>query len=66
MEMLEMIIQQSSRPGSLIMDCFCGSGAFLAAGIQQGRQVIGVHSSVSAIKVAAGRPELAGVNLVEF
>ncbi len=46
------------------MDRFCGSGAFLAAGIRHGRRVIGVDESEIAIAVASQRPEL--VNKCRF
>lgn len=65
MEMLELVVRQSSRPESLVMDCFCGSGAFLAAGIRHGRRVIGVDESEIAIEVARKRPELAEMRVVE-
>lgn len=44
--MLEMIILQSSNENSIIMDCFCGSGNFLKAGIKNKRQVIGIDKSI--------------------
>lgn len=61
MEMLELIVRQSSNPNSLVMDCFCGSGAFLAAAMRHGRRVIGMDQSGIAIKVASQRPELAKI-----
>lgn len=66
MEMLELIVRQSSRPDSLVMDCFCGSGAFLAAGIRHGRRVIGVDESEIAIAVASQRPELVNMPVLEL
>lgn len=43
--MLEMIIEQSSNKGSIIMDCFCGSSSFLIAGVLKNRYVIGIDNS---------------------
>lgn len=66
MAMLELIVRQSSEKDSLIMDFFCGSGAFLAAGVRHGRRVIGMDQSDIAIAVATSRPELAGIQVVEI
>ena len=51
-EMLEMIVLQSSNENSLIMDCFCGSGSFLLAGLKNNRQIIGIDCSKMAINIA--------------
>ncbi|WP_019002846.1 site-specific DNA-methyltransferase [Succinimonas amylolytica] len=64
-EMLEMIIRQSSRETSLIMDPFAGSGSFLAAGVRLGRRVIGIDSSSEAMAVISGSPELSGFSFAE-
>ena len=45
MDMLDMIVKQSSNKNSIIMDCFCGSGSFLKAGLNNGRFVIGIDKS---------------------
>lgn len=66
MDMLNMIVRQSSLPDSMIMDCFCGSGSFLAAGRQNGRRVIGIDKSEIAIRVASQRPELAHIPVIKF
>lgn len=63
-KMLELIVRQSSHKNSLIMDCFCGSGSFLAAGMRLGRRVIGIDKSEVAIKVARQRSELQQLPLV--
>lgn len=39
--MAENMIAASSRPGDLVADFFCGSGAFLAAAVHSGRRAIG-------------------------
>lgn len=48
-EMLDLIVCQSSIKNSIIMDCFCGSGGFLQAGLKNNRQVIGIDVSEVAI-----------------
>ena len=65
MEMLERIVLQSSNKNSLVMDCFCGSGAFLAAALQHGRRPIGIDRSRTAIDAARKRTELAQIPLLE-
>ena len=65
-EMLEMIVRQSSRENSLIMDPFAGSGSFLSAGISQGRRVIGIDSSPEAMTVISERPELRGLKFADM
>ena len=50
--MLEMIVKQSSNENSIIMDCFCGSGNFLLAGVKNNRKIIGIDKSQTAINIA--------------
>lgn len=45
MDMLSLIVSQSSNENSIIMDCFCGSSSFLVAGISKNRYVIGIDKS---------------------
>lgn len=65
-EMLDLIVKQSSLPGSIVMDCFCGSGTFLKAGRQNQRFVIGIDQSPVAIAVASKRPELSGLAKIQI
>ena len=53
--MLELIIKQSSRENSIIMDCFAGSGTTLVAAAKLGRKFIGIDSSDVAINVIKSR-----------
>lgn len=53
--MLELIIKQSSRENSIIMDCFAGSGTTLLAAAKLGRKFIGIESSDVAINVIKSR-----------
>lgn len=54
-DMLARIIQASSNPGDLILDCFCGSGTTLETAARLGRRWIGVDNSVEAIKATVRR-----------
>ena len=40
-DMARDIVRASSRPGDVVADFFCGSGAFLAAAVAEGRRAIG-------------------------
>lgn len=48
-KLLELIIQTSSEPGSLVLDCFAGSGTTLRAAQSLGRHWIGIDKSEEAI-----------------
>ena len=50
--MLELIVKQSSNENSIIMDCFCGSGSFLLAGLNHNRSVIGIDSGDRSIEIS--------------
>lgn len=47
--LLRRIIEASSNPGDLVLDCFSGSGTALAVASQNGRHWIGVDNSPLAI-----------------
>jgi len=51
--MLKRIIQMSSNENSIVMDCFCGGGGFLAESFYLGRQFIGIDESKEAIKISS-------------
>ena len=53
--MMQHIVNASSRPGDLVLDCFCGSGATLAAAYQLGRQYIGCDMDANWVQVARNR-----------
>jgi site-specific DNA-methyltransferase (adenine-specific) len=40
-DMARNMVRASSRPGDVVADFFCGSGAFLAAAVAEGRRAIG-------------------------
>ncbi len=52
---LERIIQASSNPGDLVLDCFSGSGTTLAVADVLGRQWIGIDKSREAISTTLRR-----------
>lgn len=56
-DMLKFIIQASSNPDSIVMDCFCGSGSTLYAAYLCGRRWIGIDRSDVSISVAKNRFE---------
>ncbi len=53
--MMQHIINASSRAGDLVLDCFCGSGATLAAAYHAGRQYIGCDMDANWVEVARNR-----------
>lgn len=53
--LLELIVQASSDPRSIVLDCFCGSGTTLLAAEKLGRRWIGIDQSDPAIEVAKRR-----------
>ncbi|MBE6124575.1 MAG: site-specific DNA-methyltransferase [Erysipelotrichaceae bacterium] len=57
-DMLKLIVQQSSREGSFVLDCFCGSGTTLLAAEELGRKWIGIDSSEVAISTIKNRKQL--------
>jgi adenine-specific DNA-methyltransferase len=54
-ELLERIIQASSHPGDLVLDCFSGSGTTLAVAENLGRHWIGIDNSPEAITTTLRR-----------
>lgn len=64
--MLEMIVEQSSHEGSIVMDCFCGSSSFLLAGINKNRYVIGIDQSDASKEVLIRkRTTIQDIRLIE-
>jgi adenine-specific DNA-methyltransferase len=54
-EMLCRIVEATTDPGDLVLDCFVGSGTTLEAAVLLGRRFIGVDSSDAAIESASNR-----------
>lgn len=55
LDMLKLIIEASSNPGDLVLDCFAGSGTTLVAAEQLGRDWIGVDIGEVAISTIVNR-----------
>jgi len=53
--MLKTIIEASSNPDDIVLDCFAGSGTTLVAAEETGRRWIGIDNSKVAIEVAKKR-----------
>ncbi|MBD5648154.1 MAG: site-specific DNA-methyltransferase [Desulfovibrio sp.] len=54
-ELLERIILASSNPGSIVLDCFMGSGTTQAVAMKLGRRFIGADINLGAIQTATKR-----------
>lgn len=63
LDMLKMILQASSHPGDLVLDCFAGSGTTLLAAELTGRRWIGIDSSEVAIATCRKRLQHTAYNL---
>jgi len=55
LNMLKVIIEASSNPDDLVLDCFAGSGTTLVAAEELGRRWMGIDNSSVAIKTAQKR-----------
>lgn len=55
LDMIDTIVKTSSNPGSIVLDCFCGSGTTLEAALRNGRRFIGIDKSEVAIKATKER-----------
>lgn len=53
--LLERIIQASTNPGDLVLDCFCGSGTTMAVAQKLGRRWIGCDINIGAIQTTTKR-----------
>jgi adenine-specific DNA-methyltransferase len=64
--MLSRIIEASSNPGDLVMDCYSGSGTTLALASALGRRWIGVDRSDEAIRTTLQRFESGTERMGDF
>ena len=62
-QLLDLIIGASSNPGSIVLDCFCGSGTTLKSAHMLNRKWIGIDQSELAIKAATEKIETINKNL---
>lgn len=53
--LLERIIKASSNPGSIVFDCFMGSGTTQAVAMKLGRRFIGADINLGAIQTTTKR-----------
>ena len=53
--LLERIIQASSNPGDMVLDCFIGSGTTVAVAQKMGRRWIGCDINKGAIQTTSKR-----------
>lgn len=66
LDMLKRIVEASSNPGDIVLDCFAGSGTTLIAAEELGRQWIGVDCSTLAIETIRHRLEHGSQKLCEL
>lgn len=66
LDMLERIVEASSNPGDLVLDCYAGSGTTLAAATSLGRRWIGVDRSNEAIKTVLRRLDVGTERMGDF
>ena len=64
MPFIENHIENSSRPGDVVLDCFAGSGTTLVGAINRGRKFIGFEINEEYYKIAQKRIEEAIQNKV--
>ncbi len=64
--LLARIIEASSNPGDIVMDCYAGSGTALAVASRLGRRWIGVDRSDEALKTILHRFELGTERMGDF
>ena len=55
--LLRRIVEASSNPGDIVLDCFCGSGTSLVAADMLGRDWIGVDNAPEALRTMLQRFE---------
>jgi adenine-specific DNA-methyltransferase len=54
-DLLKRIVEASSNPGDLVLDCYSGSGTTLAVADRLGRRWIGIDNGLEAIKTTLQR-----------
>lgn len=64
LDMLKLIIKQSSAEGSYVLDCFAGSGTTLLAASELNRKFIGIDQSLIAVEVIKKRLNLDDESLI--
>lgn len=54
-EEMEFMVRSTTRPGEIVLDCFCGLGSTLIAAKKLGRRYIGCDRSLNYCQVAMNR-----------
>ncbi len=65
-QLLARVIEASSNPGDLVMDCYAGSGTTLAVAANLGRRWIGVDRSPEAIRTIVHRLQYGTERMGDF
>ncbi|UOH77042.1 site-specific DNA-methyltransferase [Ornithobacterium rhinotracheale] len=63
LDLLDLIVRTSSQKGSIVLDCFCGSGTTLKAAHNNGRYWIGIDESEHAINATMDKIETINIDL---
>lgn len=58
-DLARILVRQSSLPGELVIDPFCGSGSFGAAAVREGRRFAGCDIQERAVELTRARLEQA-------
>jgi site-specific DNA-methyltransferase (adenine-specific)/modification methylase len=61
-ELGRYMVRTYTSPGALVLDCFCGSGAFCAAAAMEGRRCIGIEMDESFAGAARDRMAALGTD----
>lgn len=66
LDMLELIVKQSSNERGFVLDCFAGSGTTLLAASKNNRRFIGIDNSPISIRVMQERLGNCDVDFIDF
>ena len=54
-DLVQRLLEATTNPGDLVLDCYCGSGTTLEAAAELGRRFIGIDVADAAIKATVKR-----------
>lgn len=66
LEMLKIILLNSSNPNDIVMDVFCGSGTTLVAAEELGRKWIGIDASPLSLSICKARLSATGCDIMKI
>ena len=66
LDMLELIVKQSSNERGFVLDCFAGSGTTLLAALKNNRRFIGIDNSPVSMRVMQQRLENYDIDFIDF